>query len=84
MLHLLRKWSRRLKRRGATVKVVTDRPESWSAHDVLAELVHGNNLEPLRDRVADAVTQGSECLLIVMWRLLNRPIEPMRTPALAF
>ena len=45
------------KARGATVKVVTDRPEAWPAQDVLAELVHGNNLEPLRDRVADAVTQ---------------------------
>jgi predicted acylesterase/phospholipase RssA len=51
------------KRRGATVKVVTDRPEEWPPHDVLAELVHGNDLEPLRDRVADAVTQGVRVLV---------------------
>ena len=51
------------KRRGSTVKVVTDRPEEWPPHDVLAELVHGNDLEPLRDRVADAVTQGVRVLV---------------------
>ncbi len=51
------------KRRGATVKVVTDRPQSWSEHDVLAELVHGNDLESLRDRITDAVTQGVRVLV---------------------
>ena len=42
---------------------MTDRPEEWPPHDVLAELVHGNDLEPLRDRVADAVTQGVRVLV---------------------
>lgn len=51
------------KDRGATVKVVTDRPQMWAADDILAELVHGNDLEPLRDRVADAVTQGVRVLV---------------------
>jgi len=35
----------------------------WAADDILAELVHGNDLEPLRDRVADAVTQGVRVLV---------------------
>ena len=48
------------KRRGATVKVETARPQSCSEHDVLAELVHGSNLESLREHITDAVTQGGE------------------------
>ena len=51
------------KERGAVVKVVTDRAQDWPSHDVLAELVHGRDLEPLRDRVADAVTQGVRVLV---------------------
>jgi len=50
-------------RRGGRVKVVTHRPQAWPNEVVLGELVAGRDSEPLRDRIADAVTAGFRVLI---------------------
>ena len=50
-------------RRGARVKVVTHRPQVWSASQVLGELTVNQDTERLRDRIADAVTQGNRVMI---------------------
>jgi len=49
--------------RGASIKVVTHRPQAWPDHQVLGTLIPGGSSENLRDKITDAVTQGSRVMI---------------------